>query len=268
MSPLHLSAAAVILLTCILSTASAFNITRILNRYPEYGVFNDLLSRTGLASDINRHSTVTVLAVKNGQVGDLTSRPIDLAESFLRTHVILDYYDIMKLHRLKYDHAKVTTMYQQTGIADKNQGFLNVTSGKDGVIFGSAVRHSPHDARLEEAVMSRPYNISVLCVSCIIVTPGLDGYSMPPGEAPPPDSDSPAPAPAPRRRRRRKRAPAPAEEEVPAPDSDSSDYAPSDSPADAPGPDADAADKSSAGKSAAVSLAGFFLLLCSLLAAH
>nr|GMD21787.1 fasciclin-like arabinogalactan protein 3 [Ipomoea batatas] len=235
MSPLHLSAAAVILLTCILSTASAFNITRILNRYPEYGVFNDLLSRTGLASDINRHSTVTVLAVKNGQVGDLTSRPIDLAESILRTHVILDYYDIMKLHRLKYDHAKVTTMYQQTGIADKNQGFLNVTSGKDGVIFGSAVRHSPHDARLEEAVMSRPYNISVLCVS---------------------------------RRRRRKRAPAPAEEEVPAPDSDSSDYAPSDSPADAPGPDADAADKSSAGKSAAVSLAGFFLLLCSLLAAH
>nr|GMD26332.1 fasciclin-like arabinogalactan protein 3 [Ipomoea batatas] len=226
MSPLHLSAAAVILLTCILSTASAFNITRILNRYPEYGVFNDLLSRTGLASDINRHSTVTVLAVKNGQVGDLTSRPIDLAESILRTHVILDYYDIMKLHRLKYDHAKVTTMYQQTGIADKNQGFLNVTSGKDGVIFGSAVRHSPHDARLEEAVMSRP------------------------------------------RRRRRKHAPAPAEEEVPAPDSDSSDYAPSDSPADAPGPDADAADKSSAGKSAAVSLAGFFLLLCSLLAAH
>ncbi|XP_019176901.1 PREDICTED: fasciclin-like arabinogalactan protein 3 [Ipomoea nil] len=102
---------AVILLTCILSIASAFNITRILNRSPDYGVFNDLLTRTGLATHINQHSTVTVLAMKNGQIGDLSSRPIDIAESILRTHVILDYFDIMKLHRLKIHQAKLTTMY-------------------------------------------------------------------------------------------------------------------------------------------------------------
>ncbi|XP_019176571.1 PREDICTED: fasciclin-like arabinogalactan protein 3 [Ipomoea nil] len=273
MSPLQLSAAAVILLTCILSTASAFNITRILNRYPEYGVFNDLLTRTGLATHINAHSTITVLAVKNGGIGDLSSRPIDLVDEILRTHVILDYFDIMKLHRLKNHQAKLTTMYQQTGIADRNQGFLNVTSGKDGIVFGSAVRRSPHDAHLEEEVMSRPYNISVLGVSTIIVTPGLDDddgrTALAPVEAPPPDSESPAPAPARRRRRRRKRAPAPAEAETPASDADDSDYSPTESPANGPGADGPEADSiSSAGKSAAVSLGGFFVLLCSLLAAH
>lgn len=89
--------AAMFLLFFSISPASAFNITRILEKYPDYSQIHDLLTKTQLAADINKRSTITVLAVPNSAIGDLASKPEEDQMRILCTHVILDYYDGMKL---------------------------------------------------------------------------------------------------------------------------------------------------------------------------
>ncbi|MCD7446398.1 hypothetical protein HAX54_006006 [Datura stramonium] len=173
------------------SSASAFNITKILSEYPDYSNFNDLLTKTGLASEINTKSTITVLAIPNGAIGDLTSKSKDVVKRILTTHVVLDYYDQMKLEQMNKT-TKLTTMFQQSGKAAQDQGFLNVTAKDNSFVFGSAVKGAQLNSRLEKSVMSQPYNISILGISQAIVTPGIDGAAFAPEVAPPPEAHAPA----------------------------------------------------------------------------
>ncbi|OWM83688.1 hypothetical protein CDL15_Pgr004118 [Punica granatum] len=212
-------------------TASAFNITRLLGRYPNFSTFNDYLTQTKLYEQINRRQTITVLVVDNSAIGGISGKPLDLIKRILSTHVVLDYYDTEKLHDLSKKSTLLTTLYQASGIADNQQGFLNVTKkGSSGdVVFGSAVKGSSLDANLVQQVAAQPYNVSVLQVSSIINTPGLDGADVNSTSAPspPPPAKTPAKAPSP------STAEAPAEEAT-APESSD---APSDAPADAPAAD-------------------------------
>ncbi|PHT39993.1 hypothetical protein CQW23_18847 [Capsicum baccatum] len=176
------------------SSAAAFNITKILSQYPDYSNFNDLLSKTGLASDINTKATITVLAIPNGAIGDLTSKSENVAKRILTTHVVLDYFDSKKLEQMKDKTTKLTTMFQQSGNAVQDQGFLNVTAKDNTFVFGSAVKGAQLNSRLEKSVMSQPYNISILGISQPIVTPGLDA-PLAPTSAPAPKANTPKSSP-------------------------------------------------------------------------
>ncbi|CAN4075775.1 unnamed protein product [Withania somnifera] len=246
------------------SSASAFNITRILDQYPNYSTFNELLSKSGLAKDINNRGTITLLAVPNGAVGDLTSKSDDVLKRVLSTHVVLDYYDPMKLQRMKDKTAKMTTMFQQSGTAAYDQGFLNVTFRDGSFVFGSAVVGAQRDSKLEKSVMNQPYNISILSISQPIVTPGLDG-TMAPISAPPPKVNAPKKSPTAESPAETEEAESPSEVEAEAPSEEATEApAPSeDSPSPSPSPDADSppADAAPATSSAGKLKVSFGLLV-------
>ncbi|KAJ9184168.1 hypothetical protein P3X46_007934 [Hevea brasiliensis] len=204
------------------STSMAFNITRILSSYPDFSTFNNLLTQTGLAQQINSRQTITILAVSNDAVGSLSGKPLDLTKRILGAHVVLDYYDQTKLKNLEKKSSILTTLYQTTGIADNQQGFLNITKTPNGIMFGSAVKGAPLTASLEGSVVSQPYNISVLKVSRVIEAPGIDNIAP----SPPPGAPEKAPAPAPTKAK----SPAPVAEEPVA------DNAPIEAPTEAPTP--------------------------------
>ncbi|XP_055819907.1 fasciclin-like arabinogalactan protein 3 [Solanum dulcamara] len=251
------------------SSASAFNVTRILSQYPDYSTFNELLSKSGLATDINSRGTITLLAVPNGAVGDLTSKSDDVLKRVLSTHVVLDYYDPMKLQKMKDKTAKMTTMYQQSGKAAYDQGFLNVTAKDGSFVFGSAVVGAQRDSKLEKSVMNQPYNISILGISQPIVTPGLDG-TMAPISAPPPKAKSSPVAEAPAEEEEaeaptEEEAEAPAEEEAEAPAPSEDADAPA-SGADADAPPADQAPPPSSAGKLKVSF-GLFVVLATMVVA-
>ncbi|XWS72853.1 hypothetical protein CRYUN_Cryun02cG0075400 [Craigia yunnanensis] len=138
-------------------------------------------------------------------------------------HVVLDYFDTLKIQKLGKKSAILTTLYQTTGVAMEQQGFLNITRiGPGDVVFGSGVKGAPLVSKLLWSVIAQPFNLSVLHVSTPIVAPGFgDAVLAPP---PPPGSNPPAPAPSEEEK---------GDDEGEAPDSAPSP-APSDAPADAP----------------------------------
>ncbi|PWZ18560.1 Fasciclin-like arabinogalactan protein 14 [Zea mays] len=160
--------------------AAAFNVTEILSRYPEFKLFNLLLSKTRVAREVNRRSAVTVLVPDNSAVDWLLRRSARLPRAALvelvSVHVALDYIDAAKLAALPRSGqpAVVTTLFQTTGAALNRTGFLNVTAvGRAGAVFVSAAPGSLVSATFRRAVTARPYNISVLQISNFVVPPGV-----------------------------------------------------------------------------------------------
>ena len=149
--------------------SNSFNITTILSQNKDFSTFNKLLSQTGLASTINSRQTITVLALANDAVYLFADQSMEDNKVILSLHVILDYYDIKKLKSLSKKTAILTTLFQQSGQAKGQQGFVNVTVKDNGdIAFGSAVRGSLLDSQLIDSVASEPFNISVLHISSYI----------------------------------------------------------------------------------------------------
>ncbi|KAL8536837.1 hypothetical protein ACS0TY_012129 [Phlomoides rotata] len=248
-----------------LSAASAFNITLLLSRYPGYETFNDLLSKTNLAREINRRSTITILALTNDSMAPIAAKTEEVQTRILSNHVVLDYYDNLKLNKLKNTKTVLTTLFQASGTANGQQGFLAVVHRKDGsIVFGSAVKGAPLVSILEGSVAAQPYNISVLAVSQPIIGPGIDGEWVPVAEAPAPAKKKASPPPA----------ASPVEDEVVADAPAPEEAVPAPAPAEAPAADADADDgsspvpKSGAGKGAVSGVTfGLVVALISLVAA-
>ncbi|KAF8081552.1 hypothetical protein N665_0879s0008 [Sinapis alba] len=180
----------------IFNYAHAFNITRILNLNNEFSTFNNLLSQTQLASTINSRQTVTVLALSNDAMSFFSDQSTEDNKKSLSLHVILDYYDIKKLKSLNKKSVILTTLFQSSGQAKGQQGFINATVMNNGdVMFGSAVRGSILDAKLIDSVATHPYNISVLHISSYIPIMNAEqpapygGSSSPLPPQPPGDDD-------------------------------------------------------------------------------
>lgn len=234
------------------SAATAFNITKLLSQFPDLSNLNDLLTQTKLNDQINSRQTITVLAVNNAGLSDLSGKPMDLVKKVLSAHVILDYYDVQKITEVGVSNktTTLTTLFQASGSAVNQQGFINVALVNEGEIaFGSAVKGANMDSKLVKMVATQPYNISVLQITQRISIPGIDSSPSPqrPSAAPvPAPKKSPATAPAPSKK---SVAPTPApskKSEAPAPSDEAE--APSDAPtaeapaSDAPTSDAPAAD--------------------------
>ncbi|KAL1552592.1 fasciclin-like arabinogalactan protein 3 [Salvia divinorum] len=236
--PLLLLAAAVLLSSA--TTISAFNITILLGRFPGFEQFNQLLSRTQIAEQVNSRRTITVLGLPNDRLGTLMQLPEDVQKRILSLHVILDYFDMEKLAKLSpANKTTLTTLYQSSGVAIDKQGFIDVFRRRDGtIVFASSVPGSPQVCNFVNPVAAQPFNISVLSVSQPIIAPGMDGTYV---ETPPATPPAAAPAPA------TKKTPSPASpvEEAPAPVEEAA--VPAEAPeaasitSPAPSPDSDAA---------------------------
>lgn len=166
-----------LLLTLSLAAASAYahNITAILDGFPEYSQYNSFLSSTKLADEINSRQTITVLVLNNGAMTDLAAKhPLSVIKNALSLLIILDYYDGGKLHKIPSGSVLTTTLYQTTGNAPGNLGFVNITDVKGGKVgFGSAAPGSKLDSTYTKSVKQIGYNISVLEISAPIISPGL-----------------------------------------------------------------------------------------------
>ncbi|KAF3447631.1 hypothetical protein FNV43_RR12818 [Rhamnella rubrinervis] len=234
------------------SVATAFNITKLLGNFPDFSNLNDLFTQTKLNDQINSRQTITVLAVNNAGLSGLSGKPLDLVKKVLSAHVILDYYDVQKITELGVSNktTTLTTLFQASGGAVNQQGFINIALINEGEIaFGSAVKGAKMDSKLVKMVASQPYNISVLQITQPISIPGIDSSpsSQRPSAAPvPAPKKSPATAPAPSKK---SRAPTPApskKSDSPAPSDEAeapaslSDAPTAEAPAsDAPAPAAD-----------------------------
>lgn len=154
---------------------SAHNITDILKDFPEYSDFSNYLQQTRLADEINSRQTITVLVVSNGALSSVVAKhPLSVIKNFLSLHIVLDYYDPVKLHKISNGTTLSTTLYQTTGHAPGNLGFVNITDVQGGkVAFGSAVPGSKLDSSYTKSVKQIPYNISVLEISAPIMAPGI-----------------------------------------------------------------------------------------------
>ncbi|KAM7264184.1 hypothetical protein ACFE04_001867 [Oxalis oulophora] len=238
----HKIALIIVLLFFTSSSVVALNITRILDRYPEYSSMNSLFTSTGLNKDILKRQTITVLALDEGACGSLSSKPLQVVKRILSNHVILDYFDMMKLRNIgQVGHRTVqaTTLYQTTGAAEYKQGFVNITVLHSGdIAFGSGVRGSPLNARLLGTVFTNPFNISLLHVSEAIIAPGFEDDDLP-ALPPTPDANTTktntsAPAPAPMESDDE-----PPSDSPPSPDDDDDDADSPDGDVPADSPDAD-----------------------------
>ncbi|MCH95637.1 fasciclin-like arabinogalactan protein 3-like, partial [Trifolium medium] len=205
---------------------------------PDFATFNNYLTETKLVKEINSRNTITVLVLSNAAISSISGKDPEVIRAILSTHVILDYFDEKKLMRAQSTGELLTTLYQSTGLAVNNQGFLKVKLNGEGVIaFGSAVVGAPKDDELVQTVLSIPYNISILQVVKPIVPPGIDTQLAPPKGAKAPEASAKAPVPT-----KGAEADAPAteaetpSEEVTSPPSPSEVI--TDSPAEAPAADA------------------------------
>ncbi|KAI3429002.1 uncharacterized protein J3R85_008818 [Psidium guajava] len=164
------------LLVLLCSAAvSAHNITAILEAFPEYSLFNSYLSQTKLADEINSRQTITVLALDNGAMSALAAKkPLSVVKNELAIHVVLDYFDPQKLHQIPKGSTLSTTLYQTTGNAPGNTGFVNITDLQGGKVgFGAAAPGSKLDSSYTKSVKQIPYNISVLQISAPIMVPAI-----------------------------------------------------------------------------------------------
>ncbi|KAI3740506.1 hypothetical protein L2E82_30965 [Cichorium intybus] len=182
------------LLCALVSTATAFDITKILNQYTDYAAFNQELSKTGVAEEINERKAVTVLVVKDDVMSQITSQKEVSVADIMRIHVILDYYDSAKIKALT-DETTLTTLYQTTGSAYKEQGFITVSKEHNEIKLGSAISDPQMTAKVNKVVTSVPYDISVIEISSPIIPVDVESSDAPSDSSNPPSESSPSPPP-------------------------------------------------------------------------
>ncbi|KAL2318285.1 hypothetical protein Fmac_032161 [Flemingia macrophylla] len=158
------------------SITNGFDVTKILGQYPKFSTLNKYLTETKLAEQINSRNTITILAVDDDGASAIASKSPEAIKAIISTHVVLDYFDSKKLVEAIGSQQQLTTLYQSSGLAVNNQGFIKVSLiGEGAIAFGSAVSGAPTgEAELVGTVMSEPYNISILQVTKFIVAPGID----------------------------------------------------------------------------------------------
>uniref|UniRef100_A0A2P2QP57 Fasciclin-like arabinogalactan protein 8 n=1 Tax=Rhizophora mucronata TaxID=61149 RepID=A0A2P2QP57_RHIMU len=158
-----------------ITAVESSNITNILAAFPEYSEFSKYLTQTRLADEINSRQTITVLALNNGAMSALTAKhPLSVIKNVLSLNIVLDYYDPAKLHQISKGSVLSTTLYQTTGKAPGNLGFVNITDLRGGKVgFGSAAPGSKLDSSFVKSVKQVPYNVSVIEISAPIIAPGM-----------------------------------------------------------------------------------------------
>ncbi|CAL5206407.1 unnamed protein product [Lathyrus oleraceus] len=186
------------ILLAVSSSIHALDIAKLLNKSPEFASFTKALTETKLIDQINSRNTITILALNDGAMGGISGKSPQAIKAILSTHVILDYFDEKKLMEAQGSGQLLTTLYQASGLAQNQQGFVKVALiGEGEIAFGSAVQGSPIDVELVKNVVSEPYNISILQVTKPITFPVGDAQApAAPANAKAPAAPANAKAPA------------------------------------------------------------------------
>lgn len=166
----------------ITPSASGFNITTFFWKHPEFTTFNNLLTATNVAGEINNRSSLTILALSNAQLEPFISSfggnlPTQEVSDVLRYHVLLEYLDWERLKMMPAAGTLVTTLYQTTGRAPNNTGAVNITTGGGNngqVRIGMPVPGAAYNATIDGLVDKFPYTISIARISAMIFPYGFD----------------------------------------------------------------------------------------------
>ncbi|CAL5065283.1 unnamed protein product [Urochloa decumbens] len=161
--------------------ATKYNITKLLEPYKQYSKFNEMLSKTRLAYDINRRQTITVLAVDNAAMSALDHYSLQTIRHILSLHVLVDYYGDKKLNKLAHGSTAASSMYQATGAASGMSGYVNITR-KDGKVSFTTddADDTAKPTRYVKSIKEYPYDIAVLEVSSIISSADAEAPVPPP----------------------------------------------------------------------------------------
>ncbi|CAO2201335.1 unnamed protein product [Urochloa humidicola] len=179
----RLAVAAAALAVCA-AAAEGFDILQILGKHDEFSQFCKLLNETQLAGDINRDRTITVLAVANGDMGQLTGGHYSLGtiRHILELHVVADYYDEKKLKQLSHGATAASTLFQRSGFAPGMAGYVNITQHRGGkvtfVVDDAADSVKP--VTFVKQIESHRYDYSVLQVSSVLSSPEAEAPVAPP----------------------------------------------------------------------------------------
>lgn len=159
--------------------AVAVNVTGVLSAFPDLNDFTRLLASSPVLAELAGRSSLTLLAVPNGNLPQSPSAfaaasGADLAD-VLRYHVLLEYLAPADLRRLPASGKLVTTLFQTTGRAPADLGAVNVTTaGASLAVVRSPAPFPGSNATVLGAITAVPYNLSVLAVDGLIVPSGFD----------------------------------------------------------------------------------------------
>ncbi|KAL6620363.1 hypothetical protein ACP70R_035502 [Stipagrostis hirtigluma subsp. patula] len=174
-----LAAAALLAAVAAPPPAAAVNVTGVLAAFPDLADFARLLASSPVAGELAGRSSLTLLAVPNGNLPQsptafAAASGADLAD-VLRYHVLLEYLAPADLRRLPASGKLVTTLFQTTGRAPADLGEVNVTTaGSSLAVVRSPARFPGSNATVLGAITAVPYNLSVLAVDGLIVPSGID----------------------------------------------------------------------------------------------
>ncbi|KAL4555356.1 hypothetical protein LXL04_037974 [Taraxacum kok-saghyz] len=172
-----------VLLLISLATTNAHNITRILDKHPEFSTFNRYLTLTHLAGEINRRQTITVCAVDNAAMSSLVAKGLSLVtiKNVLSLHVFADYFGSKKLHQITKGSTSTATMYQATGEAPGTTGYVHITDVKGGKVkFTPEDNPTQTDVVYVKSIQELPYNISVIHISEVLQSPEAEAPTSAP----------------------------------------------------------------------------------------
>jgi len=164
----------IIVILLVLAAASpaalaAFDVIQMLADKPRYTTFSKLLQQTKVAGEANQLRAATLLVVPDKLVKSLASLPDDKLRPAVANHVLLSYFDPIKLDEMKTRTAILPTLLSNT---DKKLGVLNYSRADDGQMYFGAPGASCV-AKLVKVVAARPYSVSIMEVSEPIVPAGF-----------------------------------------------------------------------------------------------
>ncbi|XP_062200000.1 fasciclin-like arabinogalactan protein 2 [Phragmites australis] len=175
------AAVAIVALAPAPVAATKYNITKLLAPYKEFSKFNEMMSKTRLAYDINRRQTITVLVVDNSAMSALDHYSLQTIRHILSLHILVDYYGDKKLKKLSHGSTAASSMFQATGSASGMSGYVNITR-KDGKVnfMTEDADDSAKPSRYVKSIKEYPYDIAVLQVSSIISSAEAEAPVPPP----------------------------------------------------------------------------------------
>jgi hypothetical protein len=156
---------------------AAFDVIEMLADKPTYSTFLKLLQDTKVAGEANQLRSATLLVVPDKLAKPLASLPADKVRPAVENHVLLSYFDPIKLDEMKTRTAILPTLLSVT---DKKLGVLNYTRADDGQMYFGAPG-APCVAKLVKVVAARPYSVSIMEISEPILPAALPSPVAAPG---------------------------------------------------------------------------------------
>jgi hypothetical protein len=139
----------------------AFDVLQMLSDKPAYQEFSKLLAQSKVAEEANRLRTASLLVVTDKMVQQLVALPADKQRQAMANHILLNYFDPIRLDEMKTRTAIIPTLLSTT---DKALGVVNYTKADDGQMYFGAPG-APCVAKLVKVVAARPYSVSIMEIS-------------------------------------------------------------------------------------------------------